>query len=206
MNRRKAGTWPHATRLAEGKHERISRSQAAPATIADEAPSAWWRNWRREACQGQPSSCSAYAAILAIALTLNQLLNLQLFAGIVFIENRYLYLAVGVAAAARVPGLRHRSEIEHRQCALVRLAACARERRDARLVRVAGSEDFSNRAGNTVRQPRAIVASAIALPADPRRIAARQRNHDDRHRRAWWRSIRWSRTNSRHRSRDTPSR
>ncbi len=35
---------------------------------------------------------SAFAGILATFLALNQLLNLQLFAGVVFIENRYLFL------------------------------------------------------------------------------------------------------------------
>lgn len=34
----------------------------------------------------------AVAAVLSTGLVLNQLLNLQLFAGVVFIENRYLYL------------------------------------------------------------------------------------------------------------------
>jgi TRAP transporter 4TM/12TM fusion protein len=34
----------------------------------------------------------AVAAVLSAGLVLNQLLNLQLFAGVVFIENRYLYL------------------------------------------------------------------------------------------------------------------
>lgn len=47
--------------------------------------------------QGRPISGAvrivfAAAAVIAPALVLNQLLNLQLFAGVVFIDNRYLYL------------------------------------------------------------------------------------------------------------------
>ena len=34
----------------------------------------------------------ALAALASTLLVLNQLLNLQLFAGVVFIDNRYLYL------------------------------------------------------------------------------------------------------------------
>lgn len=38
----------------------------------------------------------AVAAVLSTGLVLNQLLNLQLFAGFVFIENRYLYLLAAI--------------------------------------------------------------------------------------------------------------
>lgn len=38
----------------------------------------------------------AVAAVLSTGLVLNQLLNLQLFAGVVFIENRYLYLLAAI--------------------------------------------------------------------------------------------------------------
>src|SRR5688500_8774778 len=38
----------------------------------------------------------AIVALLAALLAVNQLLNLQLFAGIVFIENRHLYLLAAV--------------------------------------------------------------------------------------------------------------
>ena len=55
-------------------------------------PTRWSRNSPPARCPAFRSFCSASRPLLAIAITLNQLLNLQLFAGIVFIEGRYLYL------------------------------------------------------------------------------------------------------------------
>jgi TRAP transporter 4TM/12TM fusion protein len=42
--------------------------------------------------RGPAQAVSCALAIFVVAIVINQLLNLQLFAGIVFVENRYLYL------------------------------------------------------------------------------------------------------------------
>ena len=45
---------------------------------------------------GFPLVLFCIVTLLAIALTLNQLLNLQLFVGVVFIESKYLYMLAGL--------------------------------------------------------------------------------------------------------------
>ena len=63
-----------------------------PATIVEEAPERMVEELAARTLSGPALTVFCICTILAIALTLNQLLNLQLFVGIVFIENRYLYL------------------------------------------------------------------------------------------------------------------
>ena len=62
------------------------------ATIVEEAPERMVEELAARTLSGPALTVFCICTILAIALTLNQLLNLQLFVGIVFIENRYLYL------------------------------------------------------------------------------------------------------------------
>jgi len=60
--------------------------------VGDAAPERMVEEIAPRQLSGIPLAIFCIGTLLAVALTLNQLLNLQLFIGIVFIENRYLYL------------------------------------------------------------------------------------------------------------------
>ena len=69
----------------------LAKSGAAP-TVAEEAPERMVEELAARTLSGPALVVFCVCTALAIAIALNQLLNLQLFAGIVFIENRYLFL------------------------------------------------------------------------------------------------------------------
>ncbi len=73
---------PAAIEPIAGAHHHIG--DAAPERMVEELPA--------RTLSGISLAIFCAVTIAAVALTLNQLLNLQFFAGIVFIESRYLYL------------------------------------------------------------------------------------------------------------------
>lgn len=64
----------------------------APARLVDQAPARMVDELPSRPLGGAARALLALSALLCALLAVNQLLNLQLFAGIVFIENRYLFL------------------------------------------------------------------------------------------------------------------
>ena len=70
------------------------RAKAVPPIghVGDPAPARMVEEIAPRELSGIPLAIFCIGTLLAVALTLNQLLNLQLFVGVVFIENRYLYL------------------------------------------------------------------------------------------------------------------
>lgn len=73
----------------------IAKSGAAT-TVVEEAPERMVEELAARTLSGPALAVFCVCTVLAIIITLNQLLNLQLFVGIVFIENRYLFLLAGV--------------------------------------------------------------------------------------------------------------
>ena len=73
----------------------IAKSGAAT-TVVEEAPERMVEELAARTLSGPALAVFCVCTVLAIAIALNQLLNLQLFVGIVFIENRYLYLMAAV--------------------------------------------------------------------------------------------------------------
>jgi len=69
-----------------------SVNDAARRHAGDEAPERMVEEIAPRPLAGPSLAIFCLVTVLAVAVTLNQLLNLQLFAGIVFIESRYLYL------------------------------------------------------------------------------------------------------------------
>lgn len=80
---------------ATQRGETLSDSSAAPSGVAapaGQAPGLPAIELAGRSMTGAGRLVFVAAAILVCALSLNQILNLQLFAGIVFIENRYLFM------------------------------------------------------------------------------------------------------------------
>jgi TRAP transporter 4TM/12TM fusion protein len=69
-----------------------SLNDAARRHVSDEAPERMVEEVAPRPLTGPALAIFCLVTVLAVAVTLNQLLNLQLFAAIVFIESRYLYL------------------------------------------------------------------------------------------------------------------
>jgi TRAP transporter 4TM/12TM fusion protein len=73
----------------------IAKSGAAT-TVVEEAPERMVEELAARTLSGPALAVFCVCTVLAIVITLNQLLNLQLFVGVVFIENRYLFLLAAV--------------------------------------------------------------------------------------------------------------
>ena len=79
----------------KGSMSELAKSGAAP-TVVEEAPERMVEELAARTLSGPALVVFCVCTATAIAIALNQLLNLQLFAGIVFIENRYLFLLSAV--------------------------------------------------------------------------------------------------------------
>ena len=118
--------------------------------VGDAAPAMMVDEFTGRTLTGFARLLFAISAIVVTCLSLNQLLNLQLFAGIVFIENRYLYLLTALLLSADLSRLPRDPKSVVRQSPLVRLAAGVRSRL-ALLIWFARQAEriLPNRAGNT---------------------------------------------------------
>ena len=135
------------------------------ATVVDDAPERMVEEMAaRDAVRTCRSPSSASCTVLAIALTLNQLLNLQLFVGIVFIENRYLYLLAALLLPLDFSRLFRRMR-SRRAGACPGMTGCSRaaSAAAARLVRVAGASHSGAKAGNTARRLQGIIVAGDCL-------------------------------------------